>query len=344
MREKCLKKERMGRIKSFIFLTAIIAFGCVYGPQIKDQVEKSIETEAAQAKNEPVEQKTEAEFIEQSKEAVQKQDELTELKETKSTKEKEEVLYVPLNDELEIEIISSDSSSSKPKTTKVAHKPIPMSVLQGDAIYNFSQKYCSRCHDDKKQKGDFNFEHVDFGFSTHDSIYHWQDILDVLNTGEMPPEDVKQPQYAELTKVIGEITDKLHIARNKLAATGGVITMRHLNRREYSGSIQNLFHADLPTDALPTDIPEGLDTNGKEQFFTSNHYFMYYNTATEIAKFAIKGLERKSSRSDVQRLDPEIKNNGNANQWVQKFGKGKLNIEDYRGLSPGFEKALNDGV
>lgn len=334
LREKRLKKERMGRIKAFVFLTAIIAFGCVYGPQIKDQVEESRESDTAQAKTAPLEQEIKAELSQQSKEAEQKQDETIELKAREPVELKEEVPYVPLNDELDIEIASSDSSSSKPKASKVAHKPLPMSVLQRDAIYNFSQKYCARCHDDKKQKGDFNFEHVDFAFSTHDSIYHWQDILDVLNTGEMPPEDVKQPNADELSDVIGEITDKLQVARIKLAATGGLITMRHLNRREYSGSIQNLFHADLPTDALPTDIPEGLDTNGKEQFFTSNHYFMYYNTATEIAKFAIKGLERKSSSGDVQRLDPEIKNNGNANQWVQKFGKGKLNIEDYRGLSP----------
>ena len=243
----------------------------------------------------------------------------------------EPAAYKALNAELDIVISEGQSKPSGKKVSAktVSHTKIPLSVLQRDTIYNFSKKYCFRCHDDKKQKGDFNFNQVDFGFSTHDSIYHWQDILDVLNTAEMPPEDVKQPNEKDLSNVIGQITDRLQVGRNKFAATGGIITMRHLNRREYSGSIQNLFNADLNTEMLPTDIPEGLDTMGKEQFFTSNHYFMYYNTGAEVAKYAIKGLERKYRYDKVQRVDPEVLNNGLANRVKDKG----VNIEDYHGMT-----------
>ncbi|MCH2208524.1 MAG: DUF1588 domain-containing protein, partial [Lentisphaerales bacterium] len=201
------------------------------------------------------------------------------------------------------------------------------------SIHRFTERYCFSCHNEKKQKGKYRLDNADFTFNTHASVYQWQDILDALNTGEMPPEDEERPSDEELSTVIGEITAKLQSARNKLAATGGVITMRHLNRREYSGSIKDLFNAEVPVETLPLDAPEGLDTDGSQQFFTSNHYKMYYNLGIKIAQSAISGLSNKARLQKKSRVEPEVSNNGNANKWVKKFGKGKLNIEDYRGLS-----------
>ena len=108
-------------------------------------------------------------------------------------------------------------------------------------IQKFVNKYCIDCHGEKKSKASVRFDNADFKFEKHASIYFWQDTLDVLNVGEMPPEDEKQPSNEELKNVIGEITVNLQIARKKLEATGGVISMRHLNRREYAGSIQDLL-------------------------------------------------------------------------------------------------------
>jgi hypothetical protein len=212
-------------------------------------------------------------------------------------------------------------------------------VPASTALRQFAKQYCFDCHNDKKQKGKVRLDDVDFTFSTHESVYRWQDVLDVLNTGEMPPEDEKQPTKAELTEAIGTITEQLDHARQRLAATGGVISMRHLNRREYSGSIRDLFNADLPTDKLPQDPPEGFDTDGSQQFFTANHYAMYHSVAERIVKHAIRGLKRKPSSNKTRRIDPETGNNARARQWIQKFGKGKIDIEDYRG-APDLKKTL----
>lgn len=191
----------------------------------------------------------------------------------------------------EVLMLKADGAAEVPTPEELAPKEAPVSIdLSKDIVHSFTDKHCFSCHNDKKQKGKTRLDDADFSFSTHASVYHWQDILDTLNTGEMPPEDEKQPSKEELSEVIGEITSRLQVARNKLAAIGGVITMRHLNRREYSGRIRDLFHAELPTKALPLDQPEGLDTNGNQQFFTSNHYVMYYNTGKKVASHAINGL------------------------------------------------------
>ena len=43
---------------------------------------------------------------------------------------------------------------------------------------------------------------------SNDSIAaHWQDVLDTLNAGDMPPEDEKQPTKKELTGFLAEFSD-----------------------------------------------------------------------------------------------------------------------------------------
>ncbi|MCM8537536.1 MAG: DUF1588 domain-containing protein [Lentisphaeraceae bacterium] len=169
---------------------------------------------------------------------------------------------------------------------------------------DFVNKYCIDCHGAKKKKASVSFAEAEFDIQKHASVYFWQDSLDVLNSGEMPPEDELQPSSEELKNVIGEITDKLQFARRKLEATGGVISMRHLSRREYVGSIKDLFGSEIPTDALPPDASAGFDTNGSDQFFTSNHYESYFSIAQQIVESAIQNATQKA-KVTTQRHDPE---------------------------------------
>ena len=172
-------------------------------------------------------------------------------------------------------------------------------------IQTFVNKYCIDCHGAKKKKASVSFANADFKFEKHASVYFWQDTLDVLNVGEMPPEDEDQPSREELKNVIGEITDNLQSARKRLEATGGVISMRHLNRREYAGSIKDIFGSEVPTGELPPDSHSGFDTNGSTQFFTANHYESYFSVAQRTVKNAIRNFTEEY-KTETTRFDPEI--------------------------------------
>ena len=91
---------------------------------------------------------------------------------------------------------------------------------------------------------------------SNDSIAaHWQDVLDTLNAGDMPPEDETQPSKKELTGFLAELTGKLKDARRHLSDQGREVAMRRLNRREYVNSIESLFGFKVGTDFLPEDDP-----------------------------------------------------------------------------------------
>lgn len=156
-------------------------------------------------------------------------------------------------------------------------------------IQPFLEKHCINCHGPEKQKGQLRFDDISWSISTNDKAQHWQDILDVLNANEMPPEEKPQPEKEELLEVLNTLTKTLTTARKRLTASGGDITMRHLNRREYVNSIRDLFGIHISEDALPEDSEsESFDTAGSAQYFSSINFGRYYELGTKVAKEGLK--------------------------------------------------------
>ncbi|MFT5471687.1 MAG: hypothetical protein ACI8UO_006824, partial [Verrucomicrobiales bacterium] len=79
----------------------------------------------------------------------------------------------------------------------------------------FLQEFCVRCHGPEKQKGQVRFDEGGWEISTNDEAQRWQDVLDQLNGGDMPPEDEKQPAAAELSLVLDSLTGSLLTARKR---------------------------------------------------------------------------------------------------------------------------------
>ena len=188
-------------------------------------------------------------------------------------------------------------------------------------IKDFITSNCVDCHNEKKHKGKIRLDNLDYSISKHDSVYMWQDILDVLNSGEMPPEDEPQPKKEELTFVIGKVTENLKIAHKKLAATGGVISMRHLNKREYYGSIKDLFGADLPQDVLADDSSAGFDTNGSHQYFSLRHLENFQGIARKLVANYIEDYSKPIPELQSNRHDPEIRENSLKKKSLKQYDK-----------------------
>ena len=65
-------------------------------------------------------------------------------------------------------------------------------------------------------------------------------------------------------------------ARKKLSDSGGKITMRRLNRREYRNTIQQLTGVKVDVNSLPADGGSGhFDTVGASQFISSDQIEQY---------------------------------------------------------------------
>lgn len=208
-------------------------------------------------------------------------------------------------------------------------------AVNREVLGTFLKEHCISCHGPDKQKAKLRFDQLDFSISDNGEALHYQDVLDVLNSGEMPPEDEPQPAKAELESVIGILTETLFTARKRLASRGGKVEMRRLNRREYSATIDHLFGIVPAAAKIPPDGDVvNFDTVGSRQEFTTAHLNQYYELAREILgvgfKWAGKREPMKTDRQDPEeRLTAAFRRN--LEEWKGQKGKvvrlSKMRVE-----------------
>ena len=90
----------------------------------------------------------------------------------------------------------------------------------------FLKEHCIKCHGPDKQSGDRRFDQLTNDIRTPDEAMLWQEILDQLNLGEMPPKKEKQPQKAELLAAVDAITQSLADATQRFKGTGSHTVLR----------------------------------------------------------------------------------------------------------------------
>lgn len=157
-----------------------------------------------------------------------------------------------------------------------------------EAHFAVLEKYCLDCHDASTEKGGVNLEDLSFKMDHIASAELWQKVLNVTNSGEMPPEDKKQITDAEKTDFLADLSNQLVVARKALSDTGGVITMRRLNRREYENTIESLLGVKIRAEDLPDDSNSGgFDTTGSALFFSSDQFEQYLKIAERALDKAI---------------------------------------------------------
>ena len=182
----------------------------------------------------------------------------------------------------------------------------PQAILP-EKNFEFLNNYCLDCHDAETEKGEVNLEDLSFHITTIKQAEQWQAVLDSLNSGEMPPEKKKQPSDDEKANFLDDLAQTMVTARKTLADSGGKITMRRLNRREYQNTLQELLGVKVETNSLPQDGGNGTyDTSGSSQFVSSDQFEQYLKIGK---KAALESFQRRSTRSFsrpmVFRIEPE---------------------------------------
>ncbi|MDB4381028.1 DUF1587 domain-containing protein, partial [Mariniblastus sp.] len=186
----------------------------------------------------------------------------------------------------------------------------------------FLASYCFECHDSETREGGVDLETLALEITTVEQAEKWQKILNVLNSGEMPPKDSEQPGSVEKANFLDQLAQTMVAARKALSDSGGNITMRRLNRREYLNTIEHLLGIKVDVSALPADGGSGsFDTVGASQFISSDQIEQYLN----LGQIAIgEWLERQAATGQVTktfRLEPEDTVNAKSRKIMAKQEK-----------------------
>lgn len=165
-------------------------------------------------------------------------------------------------------------------------------------VPKFVESYCLECHDDLTTKGDRDFLPFLDDPSGVDSFLALEEILDVLNLGEMPPEKdgVTHPSDEEKRSVITEITRFLTAEAASLAPNETIL--RRLTRYEYNNTMRDLLgvHPEVydATTAFPVDESKhGFATVGETQVLSEYQMGLYLESARNYLDQALVfGLQK----------------------------------------------------
>ncbi len=71
----------------------------------------------------------------------------------------------------------------------------------------------------------------------------WQEVLDLINISEMPPEDApQQPSREERQAVVDALTASIRETMEAKRSTGGRNVLRRLTAYEYNNTLRDLLH------------------------------------------------------------------------------------------------------
>lgn len=159
----------------------------------------------------------------------------------------------------------------------------------------FLVKHCAGCHGEEKQKAELNLLALDPDTAAGADAEMWNEVLEQLVAGSMPPKDRPRPDGEPLQAVIRWLNDELERARRVRASTGGHVVMRRLSRTAYNYALQDLtglkldFTGELPPDAIS---PEGFDNHGQQTGISSQHFENYLLQARYALDRAIVSTPR----------------------------------------------------
>ena len=180
---------------------------------------------------------------------------------------------------------------------QISAKPMPV---------DFLNKYCYDCHGEKKQKADRRFDFLTGSVEDFKQQELWQEILDQLNLGEMPPEDESQPSVREKLAVVELITQGLADSREKFAGKGSHTVLRRLNKFEYTNTISDLLGLNTeswnPAADFPADVVvDGFDNDGAELVTSGLLLEKYFPAAEEAIVRATNFGDKPGSKLYTQK-------------------------------------------
>ena len=126
----------------------------------------------------------------------------------------------------------------------------------------FLAEHCFDCHGPEKQEGDYRFDTLKGDLAEIETLETWQNILDQLNLGEMPPKKEPQPTQEERLPVVEELTALLSTFYEKQRSTGGRTVLRRLNRHELRNTLRDLLYLDGPQYRPDAAGSRLVDNNG----------------------------------------------------------------------------------
>jgi hypothetical protein len=163
-------------------------------------------------------------------------------------------------------------------------KPVTSQPTFERNILPFLKSHCYHCHgtEDGNNKAELSLKKYTDDLSVQQDRKVWDNVLNMLRIGEMPPVERPKPPAAEIEAVTAAIEGVLANLDCSTTPNVGRVTLRRLNRVEYNNTIRDLLGVDhQPAADFPNDdVGYGFDNIG-DVLSTTPLLFERYLAAAE---------------------------------------------------------------
>jgi hypothetical protein len=194
----------------------------------------------------------------------------------------------------------------------------------------FVTRYCIACHGDEKPMAELTLSKYTDDLSVQSHRKVWDNVIQMLASREMPPQDHPQPPAAEVEsvcKAIKAILANVDCGKGGTVAGAGRVTIRRLNKTEYNNTIRDLLAVSFqPADDFPADdVGYGFDNIGDVLNFSPLLAEKYLLAAEAILDEAIVIIDvPQRTRSTIGTLRP-----ASASSKIEQSGFVTLEEGDY---------------
>ncbi len=128
------------------------------------------------------------------------------------------------------------------------------------ATRTFIESTCIECHDADSARAGFRLDLLTADFTAGNNANLWKEVMDRINSGEMPPKKKPRPDAKEAFAVASWVATKLDDTTKAAQGAGGRVPLRRMNRVEYANTVRDLFALE---EGFARRIEKELPADGK---------------------------------------------------------------------------------
>ena len=198
------------------------------------------------------------------------------------------------------------------------------SVSAAEPFEAFLTKHCLRCHGPKRVERELRIDRLARDFKTGTDGHLWAEIVERINSGEMPPEDEPQPTVDEIASVVGQLDARIREGRAARMAARPAVAHYRLSRKEYQNTVYDLLGVRYDP-AKPGELNEdtlwhGYERIGAQLSLSPSHVDRYYRAADIVLDRAFPATS--SDARKVRKTAAELRYGGGKQQQeaLDRFG------------------------
>jgi mono/diheme cytochrome c family protein len=190
----------------------------------------------------------------------------------------------------------------------IASLAMAAAATAAESYEAFLATYCIQCHGPENQESELRIDQLSRDFESGGETHRWAEVLERVNSGEMPPEGQPRPTQDEIAAFVTKLDALIREGRAARMAARPPVSHYRLSRKEYQNTVYDLlgvrYDPTQPGELNEDTLWHGYERIGSELSLSPSHVDRYYRAADIILDraFSAKAGEVRTVRKTATEL------------------------------------------